>query len=44
MADLAEARRGGVISDEMTDEAIASLKKPVDAPAIREILDDFLAK
>ncbi len=42
MADLAEARRGGVITDEMGDEAIASLAKEVDVDVVKEMIAAFL--
>jgi GMP synthase-like glutamine amidotransferase len=42
MNDLAEARRGGVISDEMGDEAIASLSRSVDAEVVKSMMVAFL--
>ena len=42
MNDLAEARRGGVISDEMGEEAIASLSREVDADLVKSLMVEFL--
>ena len=42
MADLAEARRGSQISDEMSDAAMASLEKTVSADVIQEMMLSFL--
>jgi GMP synthase-like glutamine amidotransferase len=42
MNDLAEARRGGVISDEMGEEAIASLSREVDADLVKNLMVEFL--
>jgi GMP synthase-like glutamine amidotransferase len=42
MNDLAEARRGGVISDEMGADAIASLSRPVDADRVKSLMVSFL--
>lgn len=42
MVDLAEARRGGVISDEMGEAAIASLEKEINVDVVQEMITSFL--
>ncbi|MEM8937528.1 MAG: type 1 glutamine amidotransferase [Pseudomonadota bacterium] len=43
MEALANIRRGGTITDEMSDEAIASLKQKVDADLIQDMLVEFMS-